>query len=164
MRGANRGARIYAEVSGLGSSCNTSSWTEPDPSGAPLSRAIRFALRDAGIDASDVGLLCPLGTGTMDHDASEIAAFNEVFDGRIDEIPALTTRGAVGNNGTAGPKSMVVNIVANVDNPRLIAIGTPSANRMTKVRISMAIVMSNPRARRAVSFRSTVRFRDAIIL
>ncbi len=94
-----RGARIYAEVSGLGSSCNTMSWTEPDPSGAPLSRAIRFALRDAGIDASDVGLLCPLGTGTMDHDASEIAAFNDVFDGRIDEIPALTTRGAVGNNG-----------------------------------------------------------------
>ena len=94
-----RGARIYAEVSGLGSSCNTMSWTEPDPSGAPLSRAIRFALRDAGIDASDVGLLCPTGTGTMDHDASEIAAFNDVFDGRMDEIPALTTRGAVGNNG-----------------------------------------------------------------
>jgi 3-oxoacyl-[acyl-carrier-protein] synthase II len=94
-----RGARIHAEVAGFGSSCNTMSWTEPDPSGAPLARAIRHALRDAAIDASAVGLLCPLGTGTMAHDASEIAAFNQVFDGRIEEIPALTTRGAVGNSG-----------------------------------------------------------------
>ena len=57
---------------------------------------------------------------------------------------------------TAGPKSMVVSIVANVDKPRLIAIGTPSANRMTKVRIRIAIVMSDPRVRGTISFRATV--------
>ncbi len=50
---------------------------------------------------------------------------------------------------TAGPKSIVVSIVASVDSPRAKAIGTPSTNKMTNVRISTAIVMSSPRIRGA---------------
>lgn len=94
-----RRARIYAEVAGLGSSANTASWSEPDPSGAPIARAIRQAMRGAEIDAAEVGLVCPMGTGSPAYDASEIAAYNEVFADRIADIPALTTRGAVGNCG-----------------------------------------------------------------
>ena len=45
-----RGARIYAEVSGYGSSCDAGHLTDPDESGAGPAVAIRQALVDAGID------------------------------------------------------------------------------------------------------------------
>ena len=130
-----RGARIYAEVVGLGSSCNTMSWTEPDPSGAPLARAIRHALRDAAIDQSAVGLICPFGTGSVAHDASEIAAFNEVFNGRIEEIPALTTRGALGNSGAgAGAIDFAAVVMAMHTSTVPASINTTPADKSARFR------------------------------
>jgi len=94
-----RGARIYAEVIGFGASSSARHWAEPDPSGRPAALALGKALQDAGLDPGQIDLVAPFGAGTVKHDAAEMAGWNAVFGDRLDQIPAMTTRGATGNNG-----------------------------------------------------------------
>jgi 3-oxoacyl-[acyl-carrier-protein] synthase II len=94
-----RDARIYAELVGFGASTNTASWSEADPTGESLALAIRKAMVDGGLTADELDLACPFGTGIDTFDRSEMAAWSDVFGDRLGTIPALTTRGAVGNNG-----------------------------------------------------------------
>jgi len=95
----SRGARIYGEVVGFGAATNTYSWTKPDPAGRGLATALRKSMSDAGVGPDTIGLIAPFGAGTVEHDASEMSAWNDVFGNRLATIPALTTRGAIGNNG-----------------------------------------------------------------
>jgi 3-oxoacyl-[acyl-carrier-protein] synthase II len=76
-----RGARMYAEVVGFGAGSDTAHLITPDPSGAPLVRAIDSALGEAGLDAADVGYVAAHGSGTVLGDASEARALSAVFDG-----------------------------------------------------------------------------------
>ena len=94
-----RKARIYAELVGFGAAANTDSWSRPDPDGKGIALAIRKALADADSTAGEIDLIVPFGTGTVEHDGSEMTAWNEVFGERLPDVPALTTRGSVGNNG-----------------------------------------------------------------
>jgi 3-oxoacyl-[acyl-carrier-protein] synthase II len=94
-----RGARIYAEVVGFGASSSIHSWSQADPGGEGLALAVRNALRDAATDPDHIQLIVAFGTGIPEYDASEMAAWANVFGSRLDTIPALVTRGAVGNNG-----------------------------------------------------------------
>jgi len=95
----SRGARIYAEVAGFGASSNTHSWSAPDPQGRGLALAMRKALGDASASPAEVQLITPQGTGIADYDASEMAAWEEVFGEHLEAAKAFTTRGAIGNNG-----------------------------------------------------------------
>ena len=67
-----RGAHIYAEVVGFGSSSDISHLITPDPSGQPLADAIAGALREAGADHVDY--VATHGSGTRAGDSSEAAA------------------------------------------------------------------------------------------
>lgn len=94
-----RGARIYAELAGFGAGSSTHGWTKPDIEGRGIALAIRKSLADAGTQPGAVDLVVPFGTGTVEHDASEMAGWNTALGNRLDAIPALTTRGSIGNNG-----------------------------------------------------------------
>ena len=74
-----RGARIYAELVGFAASQDTYSVTEPDPSGRSYANAITKALRDGGVDASQVNLLIPHGLGIPKHDRAELAGLHRAF-------------------------------------------------------------------------------------
>ena len=95
----SRGARIYAEVVGFGASSSTHSCSKPDPEGGALALAMRKAMADADVGADDIQLAVPFGTGSVEYDASEMAAWSKVFGTRLDNVPALTVRGAIGING-----------------------------------------------------------------
>ncbi len=94
-----RQARIYAEFAGFGASSDSYHWSKPDPEGRAVALALQKAMTAAGIGADQVQLAAPFGTGVVESDASEMAGWNAVFGDRLDDIPALTTRGATGNNG-----------------------------------------------------------------
>ncbi len=94
-----RGARIYAEVRGFGSTCDTTDWAQPDPSGAALAYAIGRSLADAGAKPADVGFVMACGSGTKDFDLAEMNAWRAALGSRLDTIPAATNRGAVGLSG-----------------------------------------------------------------
>ncbi len=106
-----RGARIYAEITGFGAGTSTYSWSKPDPQGSGIALALRNALRDAQTSADKIDLVTPMGTGTIEHDAGEIAAWNDVFGDRLADVHAVSTRGAIGNNGAG---SGAIDLAASV--------------------------------------------------
>ena len=58
-----------------------------------------YAMEDADTEPGKINLVAPLGLGTAEHDAASMAGWNEVFADRLQEIPAIATSGAIGNNG-----------------------------------------------------------------
>ena len=95
----HRKARIYAELVGFGAGVNVHDPVDPPPDGRHVALALSKALRDADAKPQQIDLVAPFGLGTAEHDASEMNGWNEVFGSRLDDIPALTTRASVGNNG-----------------------------------------------------------------
>ncbi len=69
-----RGAHIYAQIAGYGASADAYHITAPDPKGTGAALAIRWALEDAGEDASAVDYVNAHGTSTPLNDAGETAA------------------------------------------------------------------------------------------
>ncbi len=74
-----RGAVIYAEMLGLGTSFDAYAVTKPDPEGRGAARAMTWALREAGVDPADVDYINAHGTSTRLNDQMETAAVKRVF-------------------------------------------------------------------------------------
>ncbi len=98
-----RGARIYAEVLGGATSADAHHITAPAPGGAGAVRAIKWALRDARLDAGRVGYVNAHGTSTPANDLNETLAFKEVW-GSADRVPPVSsTKSMTGHTlGAAG--------------------------------------------------------------
>lgn len=97
-----RGARIYAEVAGCGSTADAHHITAPDPRGRGAVACMRAALADAGIDPGAITHVNAHGTSTPLNDAAEAAAVREVFGSTPG--PAVTSiKGVTGHSlGAAG--------------------------------------------------------------
>ncbi len=106
-----RGARIYAEVAGFGMSADAHHITQPSPEGA--ARAMLGALRDAGLQAGDVGYINAHGTGTQANDVTECRAIRLVFGEHAERLPVSSTKSMHGHAlGAAGALEAVATILA----------------------------------------------------
>ena len=77
---AARNARVYCELAGYGATSDAYHITAPDPTGQGAVKAIRIALKDAGVeDLTSVDYINAHGTSTHLNDAMETKAFKEVF-------------------------------------------------------------------------------------
>ena len=98
-----RGARIAAEVAGWGMSADGHHATAPHPDGDGIARAMRAALRVAGIDPGEVDHVNAHGTGTEQNDRVETRALKAVFGARAHLVPVVSIKGMVGHClGAAG--------------------------------------------------------------
>ena len=102
-RAKKRGATIYAEILGLGSSFDAYTATQPDPEGRGAARAIAEALREARIDHHDVDYINAHGTSTRLNDRMETAAVKRVFGEGARALPMSSIKSMVGHLiGAAG--------------------------------------------------------------
>jgi 3-oxoacyl-[acyl-carrier-protein] synthase II len=98
-----RGATIYAEVLGMGSSFDAYAATKPDPEARGAARAIRESLREAKIDPSDVDYINAHGTSTRLNDQMETTAVKSVFGSNAKVLPLSSIKSMVGHLiGAAG--------------------------------------------------------------
>jgi 3-oxoacyl-[acyl-carrier-protein] synthase II len=102
-RAWKRGATIYAEVLGMGTSFDAYSVTRPDPDGKGAARAIREALRAAHVDPQDVDYINAHGTSTRLNDLMETVAVKRVFGESVKVLPLSSIKSMVGHLiGAAG--------------------------------------------------------------
>ncbi len=98
-----RGARIYAEVLGHASSSDAYHVVAPDPEGAGARRAMKWALRDARVDPSEVDYINAHGTSTPVNDAVETLAIKQLFGEQAYNIPISSSKSMIGHClGAAG--------------------------------------------------------------
>lgn len=95
-----RGARIHAEIVGFGMSADASHITQPASFGA--AKAMRCALRDAGIAPEQAGYINAHGTGTPANDATETAAIRAVFGAHAEKLAVSSTKSMHGHALGAG--------------------------------------------------------------
>lgn len=108
-----RGARILCELSGYGHSTDLHHLTQPHPQGLALVRAMRMAFADAGLQPEDVGYINAHGTATPLNDASECAAFSELFGNGASPVRISSTKAAIGHTlGAAGSTEAVFAVQA----------------------------------------------------
>jgi 3-oxoacyl-[acyl-carrier-protein] synthase II len=112
-----RGARIYGEFAGYGVSADAAHMTEPDPTGANPARAMRMAMDDAGVDASEVGYINAHATSTPLGDASETRVIKLALgEENALRTPVSSTKGATGHCfGAAGAIEAVFTTLAVYD-------------------------------------------------
>lgn len=92
-----RGARIYCELTGYGSTTDAHHITAPAPNGAGAARCMRMALRSAGLEPEDVGYINAHGTSTPLNDKNETAAIRSVFGAHADKVPVSSIKSLTGH-------------------------------------------------------------------
>ncbi|MGE0422017.1 MAG: beta-ketoacyl synthase [Reyranellaceae bacterium] len=106
-----RGARIYAEMAGSGSSSDAGDLLRPDANGAAA--AMRNALADGGLAPDDIDYINAHGTGTLLNDPVETAAIRQVFGAHADKLAVSSTKSMHGHAlGAAGALEMVATVLA----------------------------------------------------
>ena len=122
-----RGAKIYAEIAGFGMSSDAYHMTSPPENGEGAALAMENALKDAGIQASDVGYINAHGTSTPAGDLAEAQAVVSVF-GEGTDVLVSSTKSMTGHLlGAAGGIESIFTILSlcdqtvpptiNLDNP-----------------------------------------------
>ena len=106
-----RGATVHAEIAGFGMSADACHITQPSADGA--AKAMRAALRDAGLAPEAIGYVNAHGTGTLANDATETAALKAVFGAHSGKLAISSTKSMHGHAlGAAAALECVATVLA----------------------------------------------------
>ena len=108
-----RGASIYAELAGYGSSNGAYNILAPEPDGAEASESMEAALRDAGVKPDDVDYIHAHGTATRDNDLTETLAIKKTFGAHSKKLLISSTKPITGHMmGSAGAMGILVCVLS----------------------------------------------------
>ncbi|MFC6152056.1 beta-ketoacyl-ACP synthase II [Nocardioides yefusunii] len=134
-----RGARVYAELAGAGITSDSHDIAQPDPTGAGVIRAMRLALKDAGMGADEVAHVNAHATSTPQGDVAEAQAIRTVL-GEGTSAVVTGTKSMTGHLlGAAGALETVATVLAlhhrvvpptiNLDDPEDVGLDIPTTPR-----------------------------------
>lgn len=123
-----RGAKIYAEVAGFGYNSDAYHMTMPVADGSGAAKCMQNALRDAGLNPSDVDYVNAHGTSTPAGDIAETNAIKAAFGSHASDLAISSTKSMTGHLlGAAGGIEAVFSVMAIQDQvaPPTINLGNP---------------------------------------
>jgi 3-oxoacyl-[acyl-carrier-protein] synthase II len=107
-----RGARVYGEIMGYGSTCDAHHRVRLDPSGEEPARAMSLAIEDAGLAKDEIGYVALHGTSTLINDRTETLAAKNCFGARAYDVPMSSVKSMIGHpqgaSGVAGVMAAVL--------------------------------------------------------
>ncbi len=146
-----RGATIYAEIVGYGATGDAHHLTAPAPDGEGAQRAMKRAMKDAGITPADVGYINAHGTSTPANDFNETRAIKAVFGECAKKLHVSSTKGHTGHMlGAAGGIEFIFAALAvregiipptinyTTPDPELDLDYTPNATKKADVRTALS--------------------------
>lgn len=92
-----RGAKIYAEITGYGNTCDAHHITAPDPEGVGAANCIRLALNEAGYTGEETLYINAHGTSTPLNDSGETKAFKTVLGEKAYKAHISSTKSMTGH-------------------------------------------------------------------
>jgi 3-oxoacyl-[acyl-carrier-protein] synthase II len=108
----DRGARIYGEVIGFGTTNDAFHQVAPDETGEAPARAVTIALKDAGIEAADVDYVNAHGTSTQLNDAGETKALKIALGDHAHKVAISSTKSMIGHLlGAAGAVEAIATLL-----------------------------------------------------
>jgi len=123
-----RGARIWAELVGFGSSADAYRMTDIHPEGRGPAASMQMALDDAGVRPADIDYISAHGTGTHENDRVETMAVKRVFGDQARKVPISSVKSELGHLiAAAGATELMTCILAIRDQvvPPTINLDTP---------------------------------------
>ena len=130
-RARRRGATIYAEITGYGSSFDAFGITRPEPDGKGAALSMSAALREARIDPSKIDYINAHGTSTRLNDLMETVAVKRVFGHRASKIPISSQKSMIGHligaSGAVEAAATALSLSQGVV-PPTINLATPDPN------------------------------------
>lgn len=127
----SRGAKIYGEIVGYGTTCDAYHMTSPVPGGAGAARAIQLALKDACLVAEQVSYINAHGTSTPANDSTETAAIKTALGDCAYHLAVSSTKSMTGHllGGSGGIEAVAtVMAIANDRVPPTINLENPDPN------------------------------------
>jgi 3-oxoacyl-[acyl-carrier-protein] synthase II len=109
QRAVARGARVYAEIVGYGTSNDAHHMTAPLPDGSQAARSMSLAMRDAHVSASEIGYVNAHGSSTPLNDSTETAAIKTALGEHAYTVPISGTKGYYAHAlGASGAKETAI--------------------------------------------------------
>ncbi len=112
-----RGAKIYAEIVGYGTTCDAYHMTLPVPGGLGAARAIELAMKDAGVTPDQVSYINAHGTSTPANDSTETAAIKKALGESAHRVAISSTKSMTGHllGGSGGIEAVATVMAVNQD-------------------------------------------------
>jgi 3-oxoacyl-[acyl-carrier-protein] synthase II len=135
-----RGAKVYAEAAGAGITADSHDIAQPDPAGLGATRAMKIALREAGLSASDIAHINAHATSTPQGDVAEAGAIRAALGDAAGDVVLTSTKSMTGHLlGAAGALESVATVLAlhertvpptiNLDDPEDVGLDLADKRR-----------------------------------